>query len=97
MPPLRFRFHFNECSAVVTDVGEHTPLDMNTSENAAAVQRLKAIVARYALTKVPQGTADPSCPPFQGINTTAPDGSVQLFIGPWCGPPAIRGSLSPSE
>jgi hypothetical protein len=69
---------------VADDMGEHTPLDMHSSENAAIVQRLQAIVDRYALTKVPQATGDPNCPPFSGLNTTDPTGATKLYIGPWC-------------
>jgi hypothetical protein len=69
---------------VIADAGEHTPLDATTPEHAPIVAKLKAIAERYAKTKVPQAEGDPACPPFSGINTTAPDGTTQLFIGPWC-------------
>ena len=57
---------------------------VSPGREAAIVRRLQAIVARYALTKVPQATADPSCPPFSGLNTTDPSGATKLYIGPWC-------------
>lgn len=63
---------------------EHTPLDATAPEHAAIVAKLKAIADKYALTKVPQAVGDPDCPQFSGLNTTAPDGTTKLYIGPWC-------------
>ena len=63
---------------------ERHSLDMNSSENAAVIVRLQAIVDRYAQTKVPQATADPSCPQLVGTNVTISPGVVKLVILPWC-------------
>lgn len=70
---------------VAVDVGERSPLDVAQPANAAAVKRLQAVADQYAKTKVPQATADPSCPEFAGINTTNPlTGESAKYIGPWC-------------
>ena len=69
---------------VVVDPGERVVRDKTTPANAAAVAALQAIVARYARTKVPQATSDPSCPKFSGLNTTDPSGNPAKYIGPWC-------------
>lgn len=70
-------FYAMQCS-------EHTPLDATAPEHATIVAKLKAIADKYALTKVPQAVSDPDCPQFSGLNTTAPDGTTKLYIGPWC-------------
>jgi hypothetical protein len=69
---------------VISDPGERTPLDMTNPAHAAVVKKLIGIAQSYEATKVPQAVGDPACPPFSGLNTTAADGTTQLFIGPWC-------------
>lgn len=69
---------------IVLQCREHTPLDATTPGHSVIVAKLQAIADKYALTKVPQAVGDPECPQFSGLNTTAPDGSTQLYIGPWC-------------
>ena len=67
---------------VESDPGERTPLP-NSTANLKIIAELQAVVDKLAQTRVPQATGDPSCPPFSGLNTTH-NGSVQLYIGPWC-------------
>ena len=69
---------------VIADPGERDVLNSTDARYAEVVAQLKSGVASYEETRVPQATPDPSCPHFSGINTTAPDGSTSLYIGPWC-------------
>jgi len=60
-----------------TDAGEHAPVD--PTSHAETVRRLTALAAAYEVSKVPQITGDPACPPF------APRDSAEgKWIGPWC-------------
>ena len=61
---------------LVADFAEHRNV---TDVDAVTVARLQAIVTRYARTKVPQKTGDPSCPGY------APRDSPQgKWVGPYC-------------
>ena len=59
-------------------------MDATAPKFSAIVKELKELADKYALTKVPQAVGDPDCPKFSGLNTTAPDGTTKLYIGPWC-------------